>query len=83
MSNRTTSEATNWAASAVRQAIEDSGRTKVSIAERTGIPYPTLNRKLAGLSELSLVELLLLADALDVHPSEFVPPAMRPSESAA
>lgn len=70
---------------AVKEAIGDSGRSKKSISDETGIPYPTLNRKLAGKSEFSFRELFLLSEALGVAPwtltpEEFVRP---PSKAAA
>ena len=59
----------------VNAAIEKSGRYKTELSEETGIPYATLNRKLAGKGEFRLSELLLLAEALEVHPSTFTPHA--------
>lgn len=63
-----------WTARAVRDAIADSSRSKTSLSDETGIPYPTLNRKTAGKSEFSFTELLLIADALGVSPCIFTPP---------
>ena len=63
-----------WTAAAVRDAIVDAGRSKTSLCDETGIAYPTLNRKVAGKSEFSFTELLLIADALGVAPSAFTPP---------
>lgn len=60
-------------AAAVQEAIADSGRTKRSISDETGIPYPTLNRKLAGKAEFKFSELLVLAEALGVPPWQFTP----------
>lgn len=59
--------------SIVDSAIKSAGRTKVSVSDESGIPYPTLNRKVAGKSEFSFTELLLIAECLDVPPSMFVP----------
>lgn len=64
-------------AKAVMDAIEDSGRTKKEISEITGIPYATLNRKLSAKTDFSFCELLELADALEITPSQFVPPVFR------
>lgn len=64
-----------WSACAVRKAIAESGLTKTQVSEATGIPYSTLNRKVAGLSEFSLTELYRIACALRVSPSVFTPPA--------
>lgn len=67
----------------VRQAVGESGRTKRSISDETGIPYPSLNRKLAGKTEFTFRELFLLADALAVAPWTLTPPEFqRPSRQA-
>lgn len=78
MSNQTPTE---WSAEAVRSAIDDSGRSKRSISDETGIPYPTLNRKLAAKTEFRFSELLALAEALGVSPARFTPPIFRPGLS--
>lgn len=64
--------------SVVDSAIKSAGRTKVSVSEESGIPYPTLNRKVAGKSEFSFTELLLIAECLGVSPSIFVPSQFAP-----
>lgn len=68
--------------SAVDSAIKDAGRTKVSVSDETGIPYPTLNRKVAGKSEFSFTELLAIAECLGTSPSIFVPSAFEPMAAA-
>lgn len=65
---------TEWTAAAVRAAIADAGRSKTSLSDETGIPYPTLNRKCAAKSDFSFADLLLIAEALGVSPSLFTPP---------
>lgn len=72
-----------WTAEAVRGAIVDSGRSKTSLSDETGIPYPTLNRKVAGKTEFSFTELLLIAEALGVSPATFTPPQFRRNAVAA
>lgn len=79
MSNQTT----EWSAKAVRAAIADAGRTNRSVSDETGIPYPTLNRKLAAKTEFRFSELLAIADALGVSPSRFTPPIFQPGVAAA
>ncbi|WP_127482083.1 helix-turn-helix domain-containing protein [Microbacterium oxydans] len=64
--------------SIVESAIKTAGRTKVSVSDETGIPYPTLNRKAAGKSEFSFTELLLIAECIGVSPAAFVPSAFAP-----
>jgi hypothetical protein len=78
MSNHSEAAAVEWGARAVRDAIAESDRSKRSVSDETGIPYPTLNRKLAGKSEFTFRELLALAEALGVAPWAFTPPAFRP-----
>ncbi|MDO4243768.1 MAG: helix-turn-helix transcriptional regulator [Actinomyces sp.] len=68
------SNATEWTAQAIRTAIAKSGLTKVAISDTTGIPYPTLNRKVAGKRDFTLSELLAIAEAIGVHPETFIPP---------
>jgi lambda repressor-like predicted transcriptional regulator len=70
-------------AEAVRAAIRDSGRSKQSISDETGIPYSTLNRKVQGKTEFSFSELFLIAQAVGVHPSTFTPPAFQSGSEAA
>lgn len=64
-----------WTAAAITRAIDETGRTKVWVSDRTGIPYSTLNRKLAGKGDFTFSELLLIAEVLGVEPSAFTPPA--------
>ncbi|MBB2957008.1 helix-turn-helix domain-containing protein [Pseudoclavibacter helvolus] len=72
-----------WTATAVSDAIKESGRTKLSVSDETGIPYPTLNRKLAAKSEFSFSELLKVAEALSVSPAAFTPPQFQVTASHA
>lgn len=83
MSNRNAEAVNEWIALAVQDAILSSGRTKRSLSDETGIPYPTLNRKLAAKTEFSFRELLLIAEALGVSPATFTPPAFSRVASAA
>lgn len=83
MSNRNAEAVNEWIALAVQDAILSSGRTKRSLSDETGIPYPTLNRKLAAKTEFSFRELLLIAEALGVSPATFTPPAFARVASAA
>ncbi|QIK82436.1 helix-turn-helix transcriptional regulator [Sanguibacter sp. HDW7] len=83
MNNHAASTTIEWSARAVREAIADTGRSKVSISDETGIPYATLNRKLAAKGEFSFRELLLIAEALGVSPSTFTPPAFARVERTA
>lgn len=73
----------DYTAKAVREAIADAGRSKTSLSDETGIPYPTLNRKVAGKTEFSFAELFLIAEALGVAPSMFTPPQFQRQAVAA
>ncbi|MBC9953273.1 helix-turn-helix transcriptional regulator [Leucobacter sp. cx-42] len=74
---------TESTAKAVREAIGQSGRSKRSISDETGIPYPTLNRKLSGKTEFTFRELFLLSDVLGVAPWTLTPPEFtRPLQPA-
>jgi len=64
---------TRRTAEAVNNAIDASGHARRTIAQQTGIPYPTLARKLAGKTAFSFSELFLIAEATGVTPSRFVP----------
>lgn len=72
-----------WTSQAVQAALVDAGRSKTSLSDETGIPYPTLNRKVAGKTEFSFTELLLIAEALGVSPSAFTPPQFQRQAVAA
>ncbi len=61
---------------AVMQAIARAGLTKRALSERTGIPYTSLNRKLAGHTDLTLQEIFLIAEATGVAPAELVQPGV-------
>lgn len=71
------SNATAETAEAVRRALADSGRTKKAVSDETGIPYPTLNRKVAGHSEFTVGELVRIAVATRVPPYQLLPPVFR------
>lgn len=56
----------------VTAAIEAAGESKLSIAEKTGIPRTTLWRRLNGLTSFYMEELHLIARVLDVPVTDFV-----------
>ncbi|WP_295014842.1 hypothetical protein [uncultured Microbacterium sp.] len=66
----------------VLSAIKEAGRTKLSVSDATGIPYPTFNRKAAGKSEFSFTELLEISEELGATPAAFVPEAFRQAPEA-
>lgn len=75
MSNRSiAADAAEWTARAVVEAIELSGLSKRRVSDETGIPYPTLNRKLAGRTDFTWRELVTISEVLAVNPSTFTPP---------
>lgn len=58
----------------VKAAIEERGVPLQRLAETAGIPRTTLKRKLRGFSSFTVVELILIAEALDVPHDQFVAP---------
>ena len=66
-----------WTAKSIKTALAATGATKVALSEATGIPYPTLNRKLAAHRDFTLAELLSIAEALHVPPSSLIPPQFK------
>ena len=77
------SNTTEWIAAAIRHALLDAGRTKRAVADETGIPYPTLNRKISGKRDFTLSELLSIAEATNPPPAAFIPPQFRPGAAPA
>ena len=49
------SNTTEWTAAAIRHALLDAGRTKRTVTDETGIPYPTLNRKISRKRNFTLL----------------------------
>jgi lambda repressor-like predicted transcriptional regulator len=72
----------DFTADAVSKAITGTGRTKTWVSDQTGIPYSTLNRKLAGKADFTFSELLLIAETLGVSPAAFTPPQFARAEAA-
>lgn len=62
-------------ATLVLAAIGAAEISKSKLADLTGIPYSSLNRKLIGRAEFSFEELFLIADATGRMPSDFTPRA--------
>ena len=62
-------------ARAVSQAIKDAGLSENAVATRSGIPQSTLNRRLSGLTPLTVVELAAIAGVLDVSVARLIAPA--------
>lgn len=50
----------------VTRAMEGSGETRASLAQKTGIPRPTLIRSLDGHRPLNTDEMAAIAQALDI-----------------
>ena len=73
-----------WIAKTVAQTILNSGLSLNEVANRSGIPYSTLNRKVKGTrGTFDWNELLAIAEAVNVRPSTFTPSAFRTQEAAA
>lgn len=60
------------AARELRTLIERAGLTITAVSAATGIPRPTLHKKLNGSVDLTVVELVKLAIALDVPAADLV-----------
>jgi transcriptional regulator with XRE-family HTH domain len=71
------------AAIAMRVAAEiaRADRSQAWVAKRTGIPGTTLARKLKGLAQFTISDLLRIAEALAVSPSAFMTAELRGSET--
>ena len=57
----------------VAASILRAGRSKASVAAEAGIPYSTFCRKLDGHTEFTIGELIRIAKAVGVPPSEYAP----------
>lgn len=58
----------------VADTLAAKERSKLWLANKTGIPYTTLGRKLLGrTTEFTFSDLLAIADALDVTPAALIP----------
>lgn len=62
---------------AVAAALVTAGKSKSWVAERTGIPYSTLGRKIIGGTEFTISELLTIAEVLGVSPASLLPSDIR------
>lgn len=47
--------------------------SQTALADKSGIPYSTLNRKLSGIGTFNLVEVWRIAQALEVPPVDLLP----------
>lgn len=70
-------------ASAVAFELTRADRSKKWLAEHSGIPYSTLDRKLRAQVDFTFTDLLRVADALGVEPSAFTPDVFVPAKAAA
>lgn len=69
----------------IRHYLRESHMTQTHLAWETGIPYPTLNRKLRNKGDFSLSEVYIIAKALKVSVTALVtqPAEVKPSKEAA
>ena len=63
-----------WVGRKVNSVIVDSGIKKKAIAEKTGMPYSTLNSKIHGYSPFTLDDLIRIAEVTSHSPMDFIPP---------
>lgn len=68
----------------VSQAMVEAGIGRMDLADRAGISYGTLGRKLAGRTPFDIVDLYLIAKALGRSPRDLLPRAfLHPDQVAA
>lgn len=65
----------------VAQELQKQSRSVRSLSEAADIPYTTLTRKLRGRTDIGANEIVIIAEALGVHPSAITPQILK-SESA-
>ncbi|MDR1214477.1 MAG: helix-turn-helix domain-containing protein [Propionibacteriaceae bacterium] len=66
----------------VAQAMVAAGMSKTKLAQLACVPYATLDRKLRGGSDFSVIELMRIADVCSVRPHSLCP-SIFPMEAAA
>lgn len=69
-------------ASAVTFELNRADRSKKWLAEQTGIPYSTLDRKMKAQADFTFTDLFRIASALEVSPSAFTPTVFVPARPA-
>lgn len=74
---------TKEVADKVRQAMEAKGESINNTAKLASIPYTTFHRKIDGIYDFTMSELGRLADALEIHPAEFMPDEFMANHKAA
>jgi len=70
-------------AETVRKAMAEAGISDAALARATGVPRPTLRRKVAGERDFSFTELALVAVALNIPSADLFNIAAASSGSAA
>jgi transcriptional regulator with XRE-family HTH domain len=64
--------ATAQTAARVRAVLDERGITQDQVTEATGIPRPTLHRRLLGVSPFNVAELAALATFLEMKPADLM-----------
>lgn len=59
----------------ITEAISESGMTKKSISEKTGIPYSSLNAMLKGWRSPTIDMIFRIAEVIGKKPSELIAPS--------
>lgn len=70
-------------ARAIAKIIRANGITQQTIADETGTPLRTLQRRLAGKAPLPLTDLYAIARLVDSDPAELLAVAQRSAKDAA
>lgn len=66
----------------VEAAIEAAGESRRSLADKSGIAYTTLDRRLKDGLTFTLLEIAKISDALNISPNELVSPFMFSNQKA-
>ena len=63
---------TERVAATVRAELGRRSMSQLDLSARTGIQRSTLNRKVTGQTQITIADLFVIADALDVAPSYLI-----------
>lgn len=75
--------ATPSVAELIIEQLDTQSRSVRWLSETTGIPYSTLSRKVRGKADIGANEMVVIADALGVHPSVITPAIFKSAEAVA
>ena len=64
----------SWVGQRIACIIDATGMPKTTVSERSGIPYSSLNAIIRGYRPVSIDQILRIAEATRVKPTDFLPP---------